>query len=1082
MDNTPIAAFVPLYVGDPVTDPGELALIHRLRTDLREAGRGAVLLANFIADNKRQIDLLVIVNRAVLHVEVKAWSAELPVIGTPNQWAQQTPDGRLLERTNAGRQALDAKYAIADEMRRLTHRAVIDGPDVDFKRHFNAAVVMWEQIPAGSQIEPPRFVEVLGYRDLLTWATSDQPQTFPWGPDNWDAYIRHLGLTNAEQTVDPAQAQAEADMAEYVSRTCRSLEHDLRDWVPLPLLNAEPAGHGPRTATLDDIDAAARAGDHVALLGPPGAGKTHLARHVASRHAAAGRLVVWLRATDFDGRLSDLLARSMAPYSTRPWADLCRTAGTAKSGITLIVDGAERLPEDRRAVLLEQLNACTLRTPAGVLLTGHDLSHVETATATTVHIGPPHDDARAALLRVHGAADTRRAAGTFTSPHELALAARCDAALPATATVTDLHETYIRAVAPAEPTRAAVRHIASRMHDQLVSTLRLSDAIAQLERHGSSPATIDAALGCGLLDRRGHRVGFAHELFRDHLIAESLSRKASTAEQFVAVLTINANAPHAAAALTLHDDRDVAAAALSQLDRTDLLCGAVDGHLGDDLRHAAETAIRRELRACADNETAAVFIPRDFHTSYWSGTHRHGRALLHTAGLRLGRFIDEVLELADGTDQLVARQLADLPSSVGGHATSELIGETMFAGTVSDRATVGIAEVLRGVQMSGPQSTTTPWDQLIPLNPSAGPVRLDVAALHGRWAQTVDVEALVELVNLAWSHRMYHLRLNVLWAAQQHAQAIDTPAGRSAIAKAVSTLPTNHMFLTSTQTEVLATFGALTGAPHLDDLVTAMRDLTGTPDAAAVADQALDVLGLRFEPEEIVGPVDEAFQTLDEPSQLELLLRAAQADSYVTSFWAAIYLREIVVRAGHANPDHQRRIHMLLTRLFTTPIGDTPNPSGDAELMVTAAQAAVTLQHHPALPADADEQQRRSHALLTLLSEPPDDLAENCWAVLDGDRAAAGRAVILLGMAIHDRTGPLEDLITGNADRIRPLLHAALEQHLPRFKLSRCVRLLRHCGDRDSIALIKALPMDLDPEAGQTAVHTIRQINDRLNC
>ena len=193
MNNTTIQ----LFVGDPIGVSSEQELISRLRIDLQNLGVPATLYANFfpVARGSSQVDLLMCTAHRTAHVEIKGFSPDYPVRARPNGlWTQLMPDGteRPLDR-NCGRQALNGTYAISDAMRDLARREAWAEPEGGFKRCIDTIVGMWPAIPAGSEIEVPRFVSVLGYSDLLERLAQPGP-TVPWTEDQWETFVRKHNL------------------------------------------------------------------------------------------------------------------------------------------------------------------------------------------------------------------------------------------------------------------------------------------------------------------------------------------------------------------------------------------------------------------------------------------------------------------------------------------------------------------------------------------------------------------------------------------------------------------------------------------------------------------------------------------------------------------------------------------------------------------------------------------------------------------------------------------------------------------------------------------------------------------------
>lgn len=521
---------VDVFLGDLIEDDSEWHVLNRLRDDLTVRGIHARIFANFFTNRRRyqrQVDLLVVTAYRVTVIELKNYNPAFPLNGGLNgPWTQALPDGRVRQLDgNPIRQAGGCTFAVSDDMRALADRGDVPRED-RFYRYLDSVVCVYPHVPAGSTIAAADHVTVVGYDELIDRLGRPGPRP-RWEDRDWDRFARYVELHPfASMEAEPAETQQD-HLRDYCRRFVRGHEHSLHELVPL-------AGRvdGQPVAALD-VASAARLGRFVTVIGRSGTGKSHLARHTALDLARAGHFVVWARCDEYrPKRLSVLLARSVAPYTTADARSLIDTAARAGREAVLILDGLNETDGETQRVLLEQLASLRLRHRAGVVITSTEpVAPVDETTVSELETQLPSVEERRALLRSHGAARPDDHSEAFRTPFELSLAARCVRDLDADATRSSLFDAYILRRTGSLTIRTVLRQIARLMNEQMTGSLALARVLASLERSvdpAFSAQTIDAALASPLLDRTQGRVRFTHELFAQFLAADELVLRASS--------------------------------------------------------------------------------------------------------------------------------------------------------------------------------------------------------------------------------------------------------------------------------------------------------------------------------------------------------------------------------------------------------------------------------------------------------------------------------------------------------------------------------------------------------------------------
>jgi hypothetical protein len=1110
-------AHIEVFLGEPIAHDTEQAFLARLRADLSRRGCRVRIYANFITRSlQRQVDFLVVTDHRAVHTELKTLDQGLPLIGGINgPWAQELPGGkrRSFER-NFCRQALDATFAVSDDMHQLARLGEVPRVSGKYYSHFDTVVCVAPDIPTGSRLDPHRHVDVVGYRQLLDRLTTDGPKP-AWTDEHWDAFARYLQLV-PEEPDSPGQAARRAAAAvldDYRRRFAAAHRRDLHEYVPLPARTAKQVMPDP----LPVLTAAMTEQRVVTFTGPSGAGKSHTARHAAVAVTANGGIPVWVRCAEYQrGRFSHALSRAVAPFTTEAWLPLLRQAASSGSPVAVILDGFNECVPADQAELLEQLDALRLQVPAAAVVTSTTQAPLP-RTDLDLKAVIPDAATRAVLLASHGRADGVAGAEAFQTPLELALAANCGQQLRPGATATELFDAYIGHVCPTETTRAGLRRLASEMDRQLRGSLTIAEIRMLLYRHAGSStpeAETDAVLSSPLLTLTQGRAGFTHELFGRFLTAEQL---------------VLDTGDTAAVADALRDPRHAdllvhAVALVHGLSRRDLLLAVADpGLLSEAVRgkygNETASAIRAEVAAALAEATAATSDaqlvrqdggPDDMYEGQWkTATPRTSsqQALLQVAGTCLaeGRFLDETSRLLDATDRRCAAQMRQLRDDGHRTAISTVVRATYSGFYYTDErelqklpASVVInacehSRIWR--QRPGPQPSParTMWDSPALTPPRWG--RLTAALLLLNSDDPEDTRMLPDMFTAAWAANGYHLRLTALQTAWEHARSADT-ATRERMRAALDDCDTSNIFMNSSLFEALAAYGGIDPVnteesirAEIDTILTAPRD----PDAQAAARR---VVGMVFEDQALHGPYAEVLFALEPADYLRLHVMAALSEEF--PFDRDWMMNAIVERIEFIDDDAKTALRNAILNM------DWDSPSRQetvgAHLIALRGWAAIAEDLPPAAETDGNITRRAWRIIDELLfallqgSDPAGSKLSALWAeLLDLCAPAAADVLAHLKaarMREHnpDEPGMYERLLAACPDQVRQLIEWAIrnpDRLVATFTngpaqdhLGDLVEDLAVIGTDDTATLLQSYVSDT--EIGSAAVTAIRAIKRRI--
>lgn len=970
---------IKLFVGDVVSEPGEQQLISRLQRDLANRGVPATLYANFFPPARRtgQVDLLVRTPFRTAHVEVKSLNPAYPVFGRQNgPWEQLLPDStRRSLGKNASQQAREGTYAISDAIRDLAGTGAVREQNYT---NIDTLVGMWQVVPLSSDIKSLPYVTVVSYAELLDRLMTPGPG-LDWTEDEWDAFVRHANLFQPETDSPAAQRRrsAEEAIADYRIRAQASFSAELEPLVDLGAVG--PAG----PVTQLDIDRLVSSGAVVALVGPSGFGKSFAARHLAVCHSDAGRLVIWLRAGEYEtGRFSSLVARAMAPFSAEQWVGIARPAVEVGVGTSVVLDGLNECPESLRQELLEQLQAFVLRYPAGVLVTGIDANRMaDVLGATVLRAGEPDEETRQQVLGVHGAKRPDRISAQFRTPYELSIAARCESELAEDATVADLHAAYICQFAETEQLRSGLRALAAHLHTKLRSSVTLREATAVLYAAlpALAPDQVDDVLACRLLDVARQRVRFRHELLGQFLAAEDLVRSATSGADMGRALGSPANGVLAATALAIEPDPHKVWAALDELASPTLMLTAYTGDFGPEVAQLVAERVREVLRlGMSATEVGRVELQAESWFGRWEPEvpwTSTQRALLTVAGEALlrGRFVDEICELVDRTDAVCLQHTRLLKAAGSDSPVNTVVASTYNQVRPTDGRGLAASYVVTAFELG---SMMRHWG---PDGPAAGLARqfaavdgpypwgrLYLAALAVDPDDPADQAEFPSLLRRSWEAGGYHLQLEVLRAAIFFWGSAEPY--RTEILDLVNSFEAGHWGVENSIVEVLSRFGEIDRGVTVEDLGDEIRGVLAHSDDAEACQSAAGIVSNQFEDENIVGPYCEAIAGLTDPERVRLLTMAARGSDITISMSLDWTLAELSTLVPTGDPGLDEAAKAAFGTYLNGPPDDSMMPTEATNACLAAIQGWAKFDKAlPSATKDLNDAQRNWRLVAGLL-------------------------------------------------------------------------------------------------------------------
>lgn len=520
---------VRLYIGASVEHTSEQLVLQRVWDQLNARNEWAYIFAN-VALGGRQVDLVVATAETTLLIEAKDY--HLPVLGEINgRWAQKGAFGSRPV-TNGYQQALGAKNALRDFMR--TIGSVHEYP--------NAMVVVASGIPCSSKLTKGDYkVRVGDMQDLGDLMCLKSGAT--WDARTWDRFSKSLSLELVPDVAAAMHSDARASeelLAKYLaaSEACfapyaQRILDDVYDFR-----NVELHTHDATQAVLDCPSA-------ILIKGPSGCGKTLLARSLAVGAVARGYVPILISANAFNGRLQDVLNAEAALLDTSSARDILRASRIRSKPLILLIDGFNECPQGLQDLLLRSVRAFSSRYQARIAITTQMTpGRMDLLTSEILKVRPPSTGLKERLANHNlatGDESVSQLLRTARSGLEAVLVGEVGGVLPAGASRFALFDAFARVKLGALASEGV--SLLCDFTGVLIANASFGLSVRQFDRlvaAGKYARDVrDAVDQSGLLERRGDRVTFIHELFLESFTAEyALRNTLQTAESLQAALQL----------------------------------------------------------------------------------------------------------------------------------------------------------------------------------------------------------------------------------------------------------------------------------------------------------------------------------------------------------------------------------------------------------------------------------------------------------------------------------------------------------------------------------------------------------------
>jgi hypothetical protein len=547
---------------------------------------------------------------------------------------------------------------------------------------------------------------------------------------------------------------------------------------------------------------------------------------------ARGYVPIILPAKDFEGSLRDVANREAALLGAHSAATVISAARRLDRQLALVVDGYNECTPPERQRLTRSMAAAAKRYGAHVVLSSQSpLERDDLLPARIYVVQPP--DKKTKLVIAQQAASIQHDVlepllDTVGSGLEAKMVGQLAQQLPIGTSRYGLFDAYVRerlGSAASDGIRALSR-IAGMMTDRVSFGLSVRELDRLSDREGISGALLQTLRAANILQTRGDRVSFSHEMFLNVFAAEAIVRRANgDPETVVAALRLPQHIDVRPLVLAAIDDDAVRRQVLLQQSDAHIVRACLAGQCGRDAQIWANQRcdevllrISEEIDGISFEIEKEAFLdirPTPASERAWSP---EDCAVLDALPCELmtGRRLDEVLGLVAKMDQRLVEEHQRLREQA--KEKNAALRSGLYAACYVSRgwSKFGLARICAPIH-SGQLYNE--------------PTIAAAANLHGRLASATlspgQVGLLIGLdrysdrngpsigtilpsiLSRYWPSAAYHLRLDLMHAASMGGHSLSDNERLALIAAIEALMPVQHPFISSAIVDALKFLGAL---------------------------------------------------------------------------------------------------------------------------------------------------------------------------------------------------------------------------------------------------------------------------------
>jgi hypothetical protein len=809
---------IEIFIGAPIEHASERATLKHAYEFLSAQGTPAVILAN-VNLGDRQVDLVIAIERAALVTESKGFTSA--VRGGPNgDWETRLASGVWKKFANPYLQAIGEKLALRDAMRSFA------GTDVPYP---NAALIFVPTVPPGSMIPQGDFkVSIGGLDELPAFITSVKRDG--WSLDQWRAFAAHhrlLAAPSIDAALSPQLLDADQLLGAYGEAFIRTYGGPASEIVPMSCVC-----EGEELSSAVVLERSVQ-DDNVSLMGPSGCGKSLLSYSIGLAGLARGNVPIVVPAKDFEGNLRDVVNREAALLEARSAAAVISAARRLNRRLMLVVDGYNECTPGERQRLTRSIAAAVKRYDARAVISSRmPFERGDLLPARSYAVQVPDTKTKLAIAQqAAGGVSAEPFAellGTVGSGLEAKMIGQLGKHLPPDTSKYGLFDAYVRerlGSAASDGIRALSR-IAGMMTERISFGLSVRELDRLSDREGISGALLQTLQDANILDRRGDRVSFSHEMFLNVFAAEAIIRRAGDdPEAVVAALRLPQHLEMRPFVLGAIDDDSFRRQVLPQLSDERVIQACLAGQCGPDAQRWANERCDEVLARIGQEIATVRFDVSDefmWHVQAnpetvqpWSA---QDRALLAAIPHELvaGRRLDELLGLIGKMDDRLAEEHGRLldqarekklglrtglyAACYAGVGMRE-IGLACICSPISSGHLYSGPKVVANANLRGRLQSET-------LSPGQIGLLIELDKYSDRNAPSIGTILPGILVRI-WPIAAHHLRLGLMHVAMMSAHALNDDERRALIATIEATCMTNGGFDAWGMIDALKSLGAL---------------------------------------------------------------------------------------------------------------------------------------------------------------------------------------------------------------------------------------------------------------------------------